>query len=120
MFTSIAPPNIAPSPDVIIATPIQVQTQNLYTFSWGPVSNANVAYIRYDFTTSLPSMTTQYDTCTTKCYASGYPNNWMVEIPTTVGISHTLTTNVTIWSMPHINLESTPLSVKVTTYSATG
>jgi len=93
--------------------------------SWNPVNNVNVAFIRYEFTQELPSIDTLWGTCSGTCYSSGYPNNWMVEIPAagasgSVTSPHTLTGTVPVLSMPYINSLLYPLPVKVTTYSATG
>jgi hypothetical protein len=107
---------------------IQVQTPNIYTISWNPVNNANVAFIRYDFSPikNIPSLDTKFDTCTgSVCYSSGYPNNWLVQIPNTglagsVLSSHTLTTSTNILSMPYIDKMIDPYPVKITTYDANG
>jgi hypothetical protein len=93
--------------------------------TWSPVSSANIAFIKYDFSKALPSMDTIFGTCSGICYSSGYPNNWMIEIPAagaagSVSAPHTLTTTLNILAMPHINNLVTPLPVRVTSYSATG
>lgn len=93
--------------------------------TWPPVSNANVAFIKYDFTMSLPSIETKFGTCSGICYSTGYPNNWMVEIPAlgaagAVTSPHALTSTLNIEAMPHIANLVTPVPVKITTYSANG
>lgn len=105
---------------------IQVQTTNLYTTSWNPVSYADVAYIKYDFTNNLPQINTLFNTCTgSTCYSSGYPNNWIIQIPNaglsgSVTTPYTLTTSLSIKSMPYVNTLPSPHPVKITTYDASG
>jgi hypothetical protein len=50
VFTSIPAPNIIPSNSITNPALIEVQTSNTYTMTWNPVSNPNVAFVRYDFT----------------------------------------------------------------------
>ena len=74
---------------------------------------------------TLSSTATLFSTCSGTCYNSGYPNNWMVEIPAAgsiggVAASHTVTGTYPILSMPYINSLVYPAPVKITTYSATG
>lgn len=97
--------------------------------TWNPVNNANVAFIKYDFTDKLPSIDTLWASCTGTCYNSGYPNNWMVEIPAggvagSVTSPYTVTGTFPILAMPYIDSSVYPAvypaPVKITTYSATG
>ena len=90
------------------------------------MSNGAVAYIKYDFSIDLPSMDTLFNTCSSStCYNSGYPNNWIIQIPAagasgSVTSPFTLTTSITILSMPYVDILVDPLPVKVTTYDSTG
>ena len=118
-------PSIVPSASITNATQVPVQTLKFYQMTWSPVNNPNVAFVKYDFSTSLPSMDTKFGTCSGTCYSSGHPNNWMVEIPSAgaagaVTSPYTLTSTLGIQTMPHINTLVNPLPVKITTYSATG
>lgn len=70
-------------------------------------------------------MDTLFGTCSGTCYSSGYPNNWIVEIPSlgaagSITSPHTLSTNHPILSMPYINSLVYQVPVRITTYSATG
>lgn len=124
MFTLINTPSISASTPITVSPQVTVQTLKLYTMNWSPVNFANVAFIKYDFTTELPSMDTKFDICSrvNTCYSSGYPNNWMVETPAvnSVTSSYTLTSTLNILTMPHINTLVKSQPVKITTYSAAG
>lgn len=78
VFKSITAPSVTASSQPSGTPQIQVQTSNLYSIAWNPFSNANVAFIRYDFTKELPSIDTLNNVCSGTCYSSGYPNNWII------------------------------------------
>ena len=64
-----------------------------------------MSYVKYDFSSEgLPSFVSQVPTCLTSlCYNTGYPNNWLVEVPAVLlTATHAITTNVNLKAMDYV------------------
>lgn len=102
---------------------VQIQSSIPYTITLNPINPSIVSYLKYDFSLEgLPSFVSQIPTCvTTLCYNTGYPNNWLVEVPAVpLTATHTITTTVNLRAMDYVPTLIDNRNLQISMFDSTG